>query len=134
MQKGAIVGEQQKARCLLVETPDGGKRRVAALPAIGQERIDAFPCFLMRTGHAERLVHHHHAAGQGVQLFAFVREARGQIGLKRNALVDARNACAIEQKASRLREHGNLAARAIAQIGEQLVEPDIRHFAHASAS
>ncbi|TPX14665.1 hypothetical protein E0L32_012452, partial [Thyridium curvatum] len=54
VEQSAIVGQQQEARGLLVEPPDGRERRVTAAPALRQKPVDQRTGLLVRAGHAER--------------------------------------------------------------------------------
>ena len=66
MQKVAVVGDQDQAAGLLVQAADRGQARIPDLPAARQQVVDLLAVFLVRAGHAQRLVHHQHQRGRRI--------------------------------------------------------------------
>ena len=79
VQQVAIIGHQQKTGGLLVQPADGGDRRIPPFPAIGQDVIDKQTLFLVRTGHAQRLVQQDDQACNGIKRLATDGHAGRQI-------------------------------------------------------
>ena len=88
----------------------------------------------MRTGDAEGLVEHQHNARRRIELFAIDAHALGQIRRQRDAQSRVDERLSIQHDAAGAQQLLRLAARAIAEIGEQPVEPERRRLAHLRAS
>ncbi|MNR14693.1 hypothetical protein D3C85_1311800 [compost metagenome] len=135
MQQVAVVGQQQQARRLLVQPPDGRDGRVAPLPPIRQDVIDQRPVFLARTGHAQRLVQQHDQSLNRVQRLAVDLHPARQVGRHRDAFRHIGQVDAVQHDPARLAHPRHLGPRAIAHGAEQLVDArsrDLRHYFTAS--
>ena len=95
MQQRAVVGHQQQARRLLVETADGRDRGVAPPPPFRQQIIDQRTRLLVRARDAERLVQHQHQAGRRIERLAVDAIRVGKPGRNRDTLVRIVGHCAV---------------------------------------
>lgn len=112
------VGEEDQARCLLVETTDAGDLRVAGAPAFGEKIVNTRSfAFVVRTDEAERFVEQQEKAVGMIELFAIDAHIGGEGFVGRIADGDPahRDGVLLEKIA-------RLAAGAVAEIGEELVE------------
>ena len=127
VQQGAVVGHEQEARGLLVEAPDGRERRIAPPPALGQQPVDQRPRLLVGAGDAERLVQHQADARQRVERLSLHRHPPRQVGVEGDALRGVAQALPVEAHEAGPGQPLDLAARAVAEIGQKPVETERLH-------
>jgi hypothetical protein len=123
MQQRAVIGEQEQPGRLLVEPADGRERRVAPAPALRQQRIDERAGLLVRAGDAHRLVQHQRQPGWRIDRLAAHAHALRQVGRDGDAALGIGDAGAVERDQPVARQRLHLAPRAVAEIGEQPIEP-----------
>jgi hypothetical protein len=102
VQQVTIIGQQQGARRLLVQPPDGRDRRIAPSPPFRQQAADKGADFPVRSGNAQGLVHQDHQTRDGIQRLAANLHPGRQVRRDGNAPGDV--APALARRANLLRE------------------------------
>ena len=127
----AVIGDEDQAGGVGVQAADGGKRRGAPSPPLGQELIDAAPGLVMRTDDAERLVEDQGQRRGRVECRAGHRHPLRQISGRDHVRRRRPSAAPPSSITSPAGDQGlDLSPRPISEIGEQPVEAD----AHPTAS
>ncbi len=88
----------------------------------------------MRAGDAERLVQHQGHARQGIDRSSLDRQAGLQLRRQGDAAIRAGQRRAVQPDGAHAGQGGDLLARAVAQVGQQLVEAGLDDLAHFLAS
>lgn len=118
--EGGLVGEEEEAAGVLVETADAGDDGVAGAPTLGEEFVDegAF-AFVVRAGESGGLVEQEEeAVGMVGGLAVDEHGGAGEVDL----LAGIGGGGTIDGDAAGLDPGAGVAAGAVAEVGEQLVE------------
>jgi hypothetical protein len=118
MDERRLIGEEQKAARVFVESTDAGHAWIPVAPALGEESVNVGAlAFVVRTNQAERLVDEQEQAVGVIEGLAINADVGG-VRLLRNIsgdLASCRHTTGLDPIAG-------LATTAVAEIGEELIE------------
>ena len=132
MQEVTVIGDQDQAAGILVEPPHRGQGRIPQSPAARQQIVDLLAVLLMRTSHAQGLVHDQHQRGGRIDRDAPDRHALGQGRVDGDAGAGVLQDLAVQHDLAGGDQGLDVLAAAVAQVGQQPVQSGHQRLAHWS--